>query len=393
MESLDTLAGVADDANPVSAHLASEGAAALSVEKKLDLVIWYMREVHAHCYYTSTKLWWPWQAQRRPPAPEPPPAEPAEAEPEAPAADGDDAPAAEAAEDSADKPKAAADGDGSDDGEVMEDKPKEEAPKPAESRKRKQHERHKGPGKFGDRLGLGHDVHGLSLSWHDNLDRRSKKFVAAAAAFKAQTQSEEEFLAQYEEKYEAAVVEFCKDNSKEQKSEDGETQWRCLLPPNKLFRYDAPPPPPPFLLLVLLLFLLVHLAGLTVVAGLTAVLVCADRLSSWRSIFATSRPTSSRRSPSASARPWCAAKHVLARAAPPAAPPAAGGASGAGAPARPRRCPLWSRPSHRPLTRLRRWGGRRRLIVSWLTAAVRCRSRQAKAIDVAAAPAAGAAAG
>ena len=119
MESLDTLAGLADDANPVSAHLASEGAAALSVEKKLDLVIWYMREVHAHCYYTSTKLWWPWQAQRRPPAPEPPPAEPAEAEPEAPAAaDGDDAPAAEAAEDSADKPKAAADGDGdgSDDG-------------------------------------------------------------------------------------------------------------------------------------------------------------------------------------------------------------------------------------------------------------------------------------
>eukprot|EP01045_Picozoa_sp_COSAG04_P030132 COSAG04_NODE_5144_length_1721_cov_1.205919_2_plen_281_part_00 len=245
MESLDTLAGLADDANPVSAHLASEGAAALSVEKKLDLVIWYMREVHAHCYYTSTKLWWPWQAQRRPPAPEPPPAEPAEAEPEAPAADGDDAPAAEAAEDSADKPKAAADGDGSDDGEVMEEKPKEEAPKPAESRKRKQHERHKGPGKFGDRLGLGHDVHGLSLSWHDNLDRRSKKFVAAAAAFKAQTQSEEEFLAQYEEKYEAAVVEFCKDNSKEQKSEDGETQWRCLLPPNKLFRYEAPPPPPP----------------------------------------------------------------------------------------------------------------------------------------------------
>ena len=72
MESLDTLAGLADDANPVSAHLASEGAAALSVEKKLDLVIWYMREVHAHCYYTSTKLWWPWQAQRRPPAPEPP---------------------------------------------------------------------------------------------------------------------------------------------------------------------------------------------------------------------------------------------------------------------------------------------------------------------------------
>ena len=243
MESLDTLAGLADDANPVSAHLASEGAAALSVEKKLDLVIWYMREVHAHCYYTSTKLWWPWQAQRRPPAPEPPPAEPAEAEPEPPAAaKGDDAPAAEA-EDSADKAKeGGADGDGSDDGEVMEEKPKDEAPKPAESRKRKQHERHKGPGKFGDRLGLGHDVHGLSLTWHDNLDRRSKKFVAAAAAFKAQTQSEEEFLAQYEEKYEAAVVEFCKDNTKEQKSEDGETQWRCLLPPNKLFRYDPPPP-------------------------------------------------------------------------------------------------------------------------------------------------------
>ena len=287
MESLDTLAGLADDANPVSAHLASEGAAALSVEKKLDLVIWYMREVHAHCYYTSTKLWWPWQAQRRPPAPEPPPAEPAEAEPEPPAAaKGDDAPAAEA-EDSADKAKeGGADGDGSDDGEVMEEKPKDEAPKPAESRKRKQHERHKGPGKFGDRLGLGHDVHGLSLTWHDNLDRRSKKFVAAAAAFKAQTQSEEEFLAQYEEKYEAAVVEFCKDNTKEQKSEDGETQWRCLLPPNKLFRYDPPPPPPSprfptrffllfllllrlllLLLVLVLLFLLVHLAGLTVVGG------------------------------------------------------------------------------------------------------------------------------
>jgi len=49
--------------NPVPAMLE---APELTMQHKLDLVLWYLRDVHHHCYYTCTALWWPWNTKRMP---------------------------------------------------------------------------------------------------------------------------------------------------------------------------------------------------------------------------------------------------------------------------------------------------------------------------------------
>lgn len=56
--------------NPVGALVATAAAAAaaeeggLSVEQQLDLVLWYLRDVHGFDYYTCTCVWWPWVTKR-----------------------------------------------------------------------------------------------------------------------------------------------------------------------------------------------------------------------------------------------------------------------------------------------------------------------------------------
>ena len=193
MKAFDAREGIVAGGNPVVAAL--EGSA--TTEQKLDLVLWYLRDVHAFCYYTCTKLWWQWETQRRPPAPEvaapeEPPAE--ETKPEA---------AADSTEATEEKPE---DGGGSDDGEIAE--PDKTEPKAAPDRRgvcfafqkgectrgdscRFSHDpngggdgkkRKKGGEQFGDRLGLGFDVFGLSGNWEEILDKRCAKIIEAAAA-------------------------------------------------------------------------------------------------------------------------------------------------------------------------------------------------------------------
>jgi hypothetical protein len=56
-----------DDArqNPVLPMLSALHSG-LTAEKKLDLLLWYLRDVHRHCYYTCSSLWWPWNTMRSP---------------------------------------------------------------------------------------------------------------------------------------------------------------------------------------------------------------------------------------------------------------------------------------------------------------------------------------
>ena len=128
-----------------------------------------MREVHAFCYYTCTKLWWKWETQRRPPAPE----VAAPEDPPAEASQPDDA--ADSAEATEEKTDA---GGGSDDGEIDEgpDKPK------VTSETKGGKKRKKGGAQFGDRLGLGFDVYGLSGNWEETLDKSCAKIVEEATA-------------------------------------------------------------------------------------------------------------------------------------------------------------------------------------------------------------------
>jgi len=176
MKALDARAGI--DSNPVVA--ATEGDTA-TVEQKLDVVLWYLREVHAHCYYTCTKMWWQWETQRRPPAPEAEP-EAAMATEEAPAADGGAAETkAEGMEDTTDSSEKPAPDPELDDGEVAEpEKPKPTTADGSSSKGGKKRKKF-GP-QNGDRLGLGFDVHGLSANWEENLDKRCAKLIASAAA-------------------------------------------------------------------------------------------------------------------------------------------------------------------------------------------------------------------
>lgn len=184
MKALDTLAGIEE--NPVVAALADDSA---TPEQKLDLVLWYLRDVHSHCYYTCMKLWWQWDTQRRPPAPE--------VEPEASSAAVDDgAPSADAGADESTAEATDATAESSeklekpdlDDGEVAE----QEKPKPAtDGNGNKGGKKRKKMANFGDRLGLGFDVHGLSNNWEDTLDKRCAKLIESAAT----AISEEEYLA------------------------------------------------------------------------------------------------------------------------------------------------------------------------------------------------------
>ena len=187
MKALDTISGVEE--NPVVAALEDDSA---TPEQKLDLVLWYLRDVHQHCYYTCTKLWWQWETQRRPPAPE--------VEPETSSAAGEDgAPSTDAGADESTAEATDATAEVSetlekpdlDEGEVAEpEKPKAAANSNENKGGKKQK---KSGGNFGDRLGLGFDVHGLSNNWQDILDKRCAKLIASAT----DSISEAEYLAKY----------------------------------------------------------------------------------------------------------------------------------------------------------------------------------------------------
>eukprot|EP01051_Picozoa_sp_SAG22_P021516 SAG22_NODE_4776_length_1166_cov_1.250234_1_plen_361_part_01 len=76
IQQFDGGAGDSKNANPITAVLkassfASEPSSdglhgALTTQKRLDLVVWYLRAVHSHCYYTMTGVWCAWECKRRP---------------------------------------------------------------------------------------------------------------------------------------------------------------------------------------------------------------------------------------------------------------------------------------------------------------------------------------
>ena len=183
MKALDTIAGVDD--NPAVAALEGDS---VTPEQKLDLVLWYLRDVHSHCYYTCTKLWWQWETQRRPPAPKTLPETPSN----------DDGASADAGADESKAQAKDATAESSeklenpdlDDGEVAES----DTPKPAADAangNKGEKKRKKSGAYFGDRLGLGSDVHGLASNWAETLDKRCAKLIESAAT----SISEAEYLA------------------------------------------------------------------------------------------------------------------------------------------------------------------------------------------------------
>lgn len=183
MKALDTIAGVDD--NPAVAALEGDS---VTPEQKLDLVLWYLRDVHSHCYYTCTKLWWQWETQRRPPAPKILPETPSN----------DDGASADAGADESKAQAKDATAESSeklenpdlDDGEVEEsDNPKPAAD--AANGNKGEKKRKKSGAYFGDRLGLGSDVHGLASNWAETLDKRCAKLIESAAT----SISEAEYLA------------------------------------------------------------------------------------------------------------------------------------------------------------------------------------------------------